>query len=427
MKLSDDEKITYLANLVAVSRADGSVSPNEIHAVEEAQKRIGAKRTALRKAEALAQGEGFLPSVVGTFSARIANLEDMVSVSLADGVLDQAEKPVILAFARLVGITNEQFQLLVSEVRASFNDSDATRACPSCSAKVPRDAKFCPKCGSSLETTDRDAAVAVEYSIPISGIAVEFAESTASGFIDAVRKAKTAPENAESVKGGKTWYMAAWPKNQIAEAAKLVEDLKGMRNRKVWVDGKESRWDEVFGFTWCNDQRGSAYRPLEYCFGVDEKRLNIWGCKNARMDWSGWAEWFSYGNFKKNGFLKAGHIFVFDKKRIRHELETNLYRVRFCPHLNFRLIDAVLVNLPDEVEATVKGDWTYKRDYEESPGSIRVKEKIVGNGYTHTDEYYASGVTPRTPAIGLAILKKAFDATDVDASVLKGVLSYRGE
>ncbi|MBU2966581.1 hypothetical protein Q4508_03215 [Amphritea sp. 2_MG-2023] len=253
MSLSDEEKIAYLANLVAVSRADGSVSPNESLAIEAAQKRIGAKKTALRKADALAQSDGYIPEVVGPFSTRIGNLEDMISVSLADGVLDQAEKPVVLSFAKKVGISNEQLQLILTEVRTALRSAEATRACPSCLAKVSREAKFCPECGGSLDISDKAAAVAVEYTIPSAGIAIEFAESTASGFIDAVRKAKDAPENAECVKGTKTWYMAVWPKEQILEAAKLVEDLKGMRNRKVWVDAKESRWDEVFGFTWCSE------------------------------------------------------------------------------------------------------------------------------------------------------------------------------
>jgi len=424
MNLSDEEKIIYLANLVAVSRADGSVSPNETHAIEAAQKRIGATKTSLRKADTLAQSDGFALSAVGSFSFRVANLEDMMAVSLADGSLDQTEKPVVLSFAKETGITNEQLQLILSEVRASLISSDATRACPSCSAKVPSEAKFCPACGGSLEVSDKAAAVAIEYEIPSSGIAIEFSESTASGFVDAVRNAKAAPQNAECLKGKKTWYMAAWPKEQIEDAAKLVESLKGMRNRKVWVDGKESRWDEVFGFTWCSEHRVTAYRPLEYCFGVDEKRLNIWGCKNARMDWVKWSEWFSYGSFKKSGILKSVHIFVFDKKRIRHELESNLYRFRFCPHLNFQLIEAVLENLPDEVEVKPKGEWGYQRSNEESLGSVKVKEKIVNGDYTYTDEFHASGVEPRTPAIGLSILKKAFRAAGMNNSGLKGILSY---
>jgi hypothetical protein len=426
-KLTDDQKVNYLANLVAVSRADGSVSPNESQTIDAASKRIEASRTALKKADALAQSEGFTPTAVGSFSTRIANLEDMMLVSLADGVLDQAEKPIVLAFAKRVGITNEQLQLVLGEVRASLISPEATRACPGCSISVSRNAKFCPECGGSLEISDKAAAVAVEYKIPSVGITLEFAESTASGFVDAVRKAKAAPENAECVKGKKTWYMATWPKEQILAAAKLVEDLKGMRNRKVWLDGSESRWDDIFGFTWCSEQRNTAYRPLEYCFGVDDKRLNLWGCRNARMDWARWSDWFSYGNFKKGGLLKGGHTFVFDKKMIRHELETNLFRFRFCPHLNFKLVETVLEQLPNEVDIRPNGDWMYKEDYDESPGSIKVKEKIEEDGYSYTKEFHSSGVVPRTPALGLQILKRAFQAGGVDSTGLKDVLSYRGE
>jgi RNA polymerase subunit RPABC4/transcription elongation factor Spt4/uncharacterized tellurite resistance protein B-like protein len=365
MNLSDEEKITYLANLIAVSRADGSVSPNERQAVEAAQKRIGARKTALKRAESVAEAENFSVTPVGPFSTRITNLEDMVLVSLVDGTLDQTEKPVVLDFARRVGVTNDQLKLILSEAKAFIVSSKATRACPSCSAEVPREAKFCPECGGSLEQSDKEVALPIAYNIPSSDVAIEFAESNASGLADAVRKARVEPVEAECMKGKKTWYMAAWPKEGIVEAAKLVEDLKGMRNRKVWVDGKESRWDEVFGFIWCSEQRNSAYRPFTYCFGVDDKRINLWGCKNARMDWVKWGDWLSYGSFKKGGMLKSGHFFIFDKKRIRHELETNLFRFRFCPHLNFRLVEAVLQHLPDEVEVKPKGQWAYKQDYDE--------------------------------------------------------------
>ena len=75
MNLNSEDRIIYLANLIAVSRVDGSVSPNETHAIETAQKRIGANKTDLRKAEAVAQSDGFTPDAVGSFSTRIANLE----------------------------------------------------------------------------------------------------------------------------------------------------------------------------------------------------------------------------------------------------------------------------------------------------------------------------------------------------------------
>lgn len=427
MSLTDAEKVAYLANLYAVARADGLVSPNEVQAIESAQKRIRARKALLSKADTAASETDFSPSLVGPLSVRVANLEDMVVVSLVDGALDDAEKPLVAAFAKKVGITNDQLKMIVSEAKQRISSTDAKRACPNCSSPVPRTSKFCPECGVSLEESDKAAAVPVSYDIPHTGITIEFAESTASGFADGLRRAKAAPVHAECVKGKKTWYMASWLKEQVMEAAKLASDLKGMRNRKVWVDGEESRWDEVFGFTWCSDERESAYRPDEYCFGLADKRLNIWGCKNARMDWSQWASWLSYGEFKKAGLLEGRHVFAFDKKRIRHELENNLFHFRFCPYLDFPHIEAVLDVLPDEVEVTPNGEWAYKQDYSESPGSIRVRAKLTEGGFEYESEFFSSGVVPKSVSVGLDLLKKAVKASSGSQKNIKGVLAYRGD
>jgi hypothetical protein len=207
----------------------------------------------------------------------------------------------------------------------------------------------------------------------------------------------------------------------------LVRDLKGMRNRKVWVDGEETRWDDVFGFAWCSDERASAYRPTEYCFGISDQQLNIWGCRNTRMDWSSWSGWFTYGSYKKVGVLKGGHSFVFDKKRIRHELETNLFRFRHCPHIDYSLVDAVLGCLPDEVRVSSDGPWRYRKDYEHMPGCIKVNEITVEDGFKYDNSFYSSGVTPASADVGLSILKAALKQCGRSHSDVKGVLKYRGD
>ncbi|MGH8396653.1 MAG: zinc ribbon domain-containing protein [Gammaproteobacteria bacterium] len=425
--MNDEDKIAYLANLLAVARADGRVTPNEMQAITNTQKRIGATKTLLSKAQTVVETTGYMPSPVGLLSTRISNLEDMIVVSLMDGKLDQAEELVILEFARKAGVTKEQFQIIIAQVKTNMAPSHNMRACPSCAASVSEDAKFCPACGSSLTKSDQESAVLITYKIPVKGVAIEFSESSASGFADAVKRAQGAPINATCIRGKKTWYLAAWPREQIGEAAKLVGDIKGMRNRKVWVDGQESHWDDVFGFVWCSEQRNTAYRPVEYCFGIDEKRFNVWGCKQANMDWVIWGNWFSYGQFRKAGVLNKQVIFAFDKKRIRHELEQNLFRFRFCPHLNFRLIDAVLDAIPDEVEVKANGPWKYKEDYEQSPGSIQIIEKVTEDGYSFEKKYYSSGVVPRSPKVGLEILRKALHTSGASESQLTSVLAYRGE
>ena len=425
MGLSDEERIIYLANVVSMARADGSLSPIETDAIEKIQKRLGAKKSELNKASKLAEASDYKILPVGYFADKVQHLEDLIYVSIVDGIVDRKEKPVILTFAKDITLSKEQLNLILKDVKRSLASGTAQSKCPSCGADVPLNAKFCPHCAASVKGADSEKAVSVSYEIPNSGIAIEFAESTAGGFVHAVKVANSAPINATCVKGKKTWYLAAYPSSNIIEATKLVENLKGMQNRKVYVDGKEARWDEVFGFTWCAQARDTAYRPVEYCFGLDEKRVNIWGCKQVRMDWSEWADWFSYGSFKKTGLIKGQVSFAFDKDRIKHELQTNLFRFRYCPYLNFDLIQAVLDALPSEVNPSEKGPWVYKRDYSESPGSIKVKVKLVEDGYTYTDEFFSSGVAPKSPSSGLQILKQALEACGISDMKIKGVLRFK--
>jgi len=85
------------------------------------------------------------------------------------------------------------------------------------------------------------------------------------------------------------------------EVIKLAGLLSGLKNKKCYLDGEELDWDTLFGFVWCAGEREKAYRPIEYCFGKASKQLNPWGCIQAHMDWTEWANWFSYGRFEKQG------------------------------------------------------------------------------------------------------------------------------
>jgi hypothetical protein len=126
------------------------------------------------------------------------------------------------------------------------------------------------------------------------------------------------------------------------------------------------------------------------------------------MDWTEWAQWYSYGQFKRAGLLKGGYFWVFDKARIHHEVMTNLHRFRYCPYLRLRLVDAVLRALPDEVEVGPTGPWKYSRAYEETPGCIKIVEVERSGGLEYKSEYFADGV--RTKGLGILeeVLKKAF-------------------
>lgn len=423
--LDNEQKVRYLMNVIGLARSDNALSPKESDAIDLIQTTIGARKTELNKAYKMVEGENFSPEVIGAWSDQIKNLEHIIYVALIDGSIHANEKSYILSFAKQVRLSQDQLNLIISDVKRFIASNTKDVKCPSCGAGFTASAKFCPDCGSNIVAMEASQSVSVSYDIPASGVTIEFAESSAANFGMAMKAMRSAPINGECTRAKKQWYMACWPKQKIADAFELINNLKGMRNRSVYVDGEERQWNDVFDFVYCANARKAAYRPNEYCFGIDEKRLNIWGCRKAGMDWNEWASWFGYGQYAKSGMLDRTVIFAFDKTRIRHEIELSLHSCQLCPHLRFDLIESVLKEFPEQVTPSQAGEWRYKRDFNENPGAIAVKETSRRGGMTFSDEYYSSGVAPSSVYVGLAILKRAFQHCQVPREVSTTVLEYK--
>jgi hypothetical protein len=247
--------------------------------------------------------------------------------------------------------------------------------------------------------------------VPSSGLAIEFSDSSAAAFPKALELAKATNGFRSYPKNKKNWYFVVYLSGNLIEAMPLAELLSGIPNRRLYVDGIEKPWDEVFGFAQCAAQRAQAYRPMEYCFGKDENRLNPWGCKQAGMDWTEATSWFGYGRWERVGISGERLYWYFDKQRIRYELTLNLRRFRFCPHLQKKLCDAVLEHLPETIEPEFNSDWEYCRQYEQ--GAVKVAER-ESSGDLKT-EFWAYGVRPKGIRVLAEILSKAFKDLGVNS------------
>lgn len=417
-KLSEQDHVAYLANVTWLARADGSLSPRETAAIDEIRATISAKKGALREATKTAGSTSFSLCSVGNFTVQVCNVADMLYVSHVDGELAKNEEEAIRLFCRKIGLTEAQFDQMVAEAIARVEQVEITATCPSCSTTIKGNAKFCPNCGAAISQSEAEPEK-LTFEIPRSGYAIEFCESTAGGFPAALDFAKNAPTFSTATRNRKSWYFASWSEQSFPAVSKLAQLLSGIRNRRCYRNGAEIPWDQLFGFTWCAQTREAAYRPVEYCFGKDDNRVNPWGCKQTRMDWTEWAGWFSYGQIKPAGILKQRHVWVFDKARIRHEVSTNLHRFRFCPHLRSALIEAVLRALPDEVQVTKESAWRFNENFEEKPGAIKVVEVERSGSFEYRREYFADGVRPKGLGILEEVLKKVFaeaGVTDIAAS-----------
>ncbi len=172
MTLTYEEKITYLANVVLVARADGKLSPKETEAIEKIQK-TGARKTELNKAYKVAETQDYEINPVGHWADKIKNLEDIVYVSMVDGLMDEKEKRQILKFAKQINITQEQIKFIVGDVKNEIAFISSETTCPNCRAVIKSIAKFCPECGYSIQEVSEKKAVSVSYEIPKSGIAIK--------------------------------------------------------------------------------------------------------------------------------------------------------------------------------------------------------------------------------------------------------------
>jgi uncharacterized tellurite resistance protein B-like protein len=406
----------YLANVVHVVRADGQLTPAEETALAAVVADMAGKKKEVKDAVRLASQNEFQAKPVGRYSDQIRNIEDMVYVALADGDLGEAEKARIVQFAGQLGVTQDQVDRIASEAHARATAQSATVACAKCGTQCHDTAKFCPECGTPVQGQTQPQATKFEFDYPKSGVAIEFAETTAATFDGALKAARVSPSYQEIERGKKRWFLAAWPTGSVADTLDVVANLKGVRNRKIYIDGTEYPWEEVFGFLWCGEQREAAYKPVEYCFGADEKRPNLWGCKQLHMDWVQWADWFTYGKWVSKD------TFQFDKGRIAHEVETNSHRLRFCPHLRRNLLQAVFQLMPDRVRVSDREGWKYKENCEQTPNSIKIVQKTTQDGFSYTNEFFTDGVVPVGFDVAKAILKRAFSQCDISDVDIRAIL-----
>lgn len=267
--------------------------------------------------------------------------------------------------------------------------------CKNCGHKNTKDSNFCQKCGDSLKQKftpkakekEEDYKDAKETEIPPFGITVEFPYSSSQSFDFAVEESKKHPSFKQFGEGKKVVHRVTYKQEEMEAAAKLAEYLKGWRTRVVYVDGKKTTWDSVFSFTWCFEKKQASYKPEFYCYGYEnEWQQNIWGCINSQLSFRDRDEWFCWGEFTdKKGTWK------FDKDRIRHELEKNLFPYRFCPAFDEARLEAMLDAFPDEVNPIKDNNWKFVESWDEdnTPGLL-----VTVKRYGYKENVKMKGVGP---------------------------------
>jgi zinc-ribbon domain len=286
--------------------------------------------------------------------------------------------------------------------------------CAQCGTTLTPAAKFCAECGTHVVSGDpvsppldepkaapgspSDVSQVLDDDIPSAGITIQFNSSSAANYPFAVRAAQAASSYREFAFGKVITHQATFQRSDNVLMLDLLESLKGFRNRRVWVDGEPTMWDDAFSWVWCYNRRKTAYVPALYCFGEEQYSFNLWGCIHSGMAFAPGARWLAHGSFDRDG---AFHL---DKDRIRHEIRTALHRYRFCPALNSGVVEDIVTAFPDKINPKHDKDWEYQESYGLlDSGSSALTVRIKENGYTYDRQ--VNGVQPKSLDAARAILK----------------------
>lgn len=123
--MNDKERVKYLANIHHLLIADGGVDRFEENVFDEIRRNIRAGYVDTRKAKELAEKDGFQAQLVGRWSERIANLEDMLFAAYCNGVVERTEKTAIQQYAGQLGINQAQLDLIKQETKRRYAEFKA--------------------------------------------------------------------------------------------------------------------------------------------------------------------------------------------------------------------------------------------------------------------------------------------------------------
>ncbi|NCO40403.1 MAG: hypothetical protein COZ06_18180 [Armatimonadetes bacterium CG_4_10_14_3_um_filter_66_18] len=245
--------------------------------------------------------------------------------------------------------------------------------CSNCGSVLESAFRFCPACGaqrltSASDPSDGKQSLACELpSPPASGLTVDFQNSSSANFPAAFRHASNHHTFATYQTAAAEWHRVTYDCDEVGSLLTFWELSKGQRNRLLYVDGSRTEWNTVFHFLRCYREREKSLHPPIFCFGNrDSWKCNLWGCIQAKLSFSDWADWLCWGKLSK-----ATGSWVFDKDSIRKHLQHQLFPYRYCPALDQNWLAEVLSAFPDSVNPGTDARWKYRRgDYDLGNGPI---------------------------------------------------------
>ncbi len=120
--MNEEEKVKYLANIYHLLITDGGVDHLEERVFDEIRRDLRAGYFETQKAKEFAQQQRYQVELVGRWSDRIANLEDMLFAAYCNGVFERTEKKALQQYAKQLGINQTQFDMIKQETKRRYTE-----------------------------------------------------------------------------------------------------------------------------------------------------------------------------------------------------------------------------------------------------------------------------------------------------------------
>jgi hypothetical protein len=247
---------------------------------------------------------------------------------------------------------------------------DSVLTCDKCGGLINEESKFCPHCGDPV--TEADTPVTAVVSSNVAQVELSFGKSTSASYEQAVKIASNIPSYETSGEGKALLHTVVLPMTEVELIINLWELVGSWKSSRMLINGQPvTKKTLVYKCVGCFRERLKSYNKEQYCYGEHHYDLNIWGCKQLQMPLNHWGGgWLEYGSMTKSG------VWVFDKKRIKHELEHQLHENSLCPVLDPAKVLQTLDSLPDRIDPKKDADWEYDTRYEKVKGAY--KDVAVG-------------------------------------------------
>ncbi len=353
------DQIQYLANLIHITFKDEIKTSFTQQALNNIIERRRFSKKIYKEAYQLIKHNDYNIKLIGCYSDKIRFFEDLMYILYADGQLNDYEKQIIIILVRELGLTIDQIKLII---RQTMRTSDFYAICPKCQKSILK-YKPCPWCNNEQDIKNNEPIIKIGnmfnkqigdkkneerneqtvFSYPDKGIVIEFAKSKNTVFYDALKIANLGAKVNKVSHDNKTWFMAYWPFINIFETLPLIEKLQSIREKKCIIDGIIMDWEHIYGFFWCYQNHKKSHNPDEYCLGIRQNKLFLWGCIHCKLPWGQWNDWVDCGYYSDK------EKFIIEKKKILDIIQKNLRNFKYCPVVDFKLMQVITNALPEQI------------------------------------------------------------------------------